>query len=187
MISLKEWMELVDYRITEGSDYGWQCYGHDAHMLDSWNGDQDGHSFTVVFDTKTQTVYEVQAHDYVHNRAYRLINPDFVKKHRKESKRRGVEKDMAWDDVNYTDLETDEDWIEKGLAIRDGVDYDTRVAVPVDFNDDELLIYMKMAHDRDITFNQFIEQALSEILKEYERNPEAVKAQAEQWKTDHEH
>jgi hypothetical protein len=34
MISLKEWMELVDYRITEGSDYGWNCYGHDAHMLD---------------------------------------------------------------------------------------------------------------------------------------------------------
>jgi hypothetical protein len=78
MITLKEWMELVDYRITEGSDYGWQCYGHDVHMMDSWNGEQDGHSFTVVFDTKTQTVYEVQAHDYVRNRAYRLINPDFI-------------------------------------------------------------------------------------------------------------
>ena len=41
MITLKEWMELVDYRITEGSDYCWSCYGPDAYSLDSWNGDQD--------------------------------------------------------------------------------------------------------------------------------------------------
>ena len=59
--------------------------------------------------------------------------------------------------------------------------------MPVDFNDDELLTYMKMAHDRDITFNQFVEQALSEILKEYERNPDALKARAKQWKTENEH
>ena len=83
MITLKEWMEIVDYRITEGSDYGWHCYGNDVHMLDSWNGEQDGHSFTVIFDTKTQVVYEVQAHDYVHDRAYRMINPDFQKKNKK--------------------------------------------------------------------------------------------------------
>lgn len=187
MITLKQWMETCNYKITEGGDYGWGCYGPNVHTLDSWSGEQDGYSFWVCFDTKDETVYEVQVHDYKNERAYRRIHPDFVKKHRKESKRRGVEKDMAWDNVNYVDLETDEDWIEKGLAIRDGVDYDTRVAVPVDFNDDELLIYMKMAHDRDITFNQFIEQALSEILKEYERNPEAVKARAEQWKTENEH
>ena len=63
MIDMKEWMELVGYRITEGSDYMWQCYGSNAYALDSWNGDQDGHSFTIIFDTRDQTVYEVQAHD----------------------------------------------------------------------------------------------------------------------------
>ena len=72
---LKDWMEIVEYRITEGSDYGWQCYGPNVHMLDSWNGEQDGHSFSVIFDTKNQTVYEVQAHDYTNQRAYRWINP----------------------------------------------------------------------------------------------------------------
>ena len=91
MITLKEWMELVDYRITEGSDYCWDCYGPDAHALDSWNGDQSGHSFCVIFDTKTQVVYEVQAHDYVHNRAYRLINPDFKNQHTDESIERMLE------------------------------------------------------------------------------------------------
>jgi hypothetical protein len=158
MITVKEWMELVDYRITEGSDYQWGCYGHDAHMLDSWNGEQDGHSFTIIFDTKNQTVYEAQAHDYVHNRAYRMINPDFKKKLKKEAKRRDVDKDMAWDDVNYTDLEVDDDFIQKCLAIREGEDYDTRVSVPLELGNDEMFELMKMAHEQDLTLNQLVEQ-----------------------------
>ena len=160
MITLKEWMEIVNYRVTEGSAYGWQCYGHDAYMLDSWNGEQDGYSFTIIFDTKTQVVYEVQAHDYVHNRAYRMINEDFRKKNKKEARRRAVNKDQAWDDVRYVDLDIDDDFIQKCLAIRAGEDYDTRVLMPIDFTDQELLAYMKLAHERDITFNQFVEEAL---------------------------
>ena len=164
MITLKEWMEIVDYRITEGSDYCWHCYGNDVHMLDSWNGEQDGHSFTVIFDTKTQVVYEVQAHDYVHNRAYRMINPDFQKKNKKEAKKRDIDKNNAWDDVNYVDIEVDDDFFQKCLSIKAGEDYDTRVSVPMDFSDEELLTYMKLAHDLDITLNQLVEQALREAI-----------------------
>ena len=164
MITLKEWMEIVDYRITEGSDYCWHCYGNDVHMLDSWNGEQDGHSFTVIFDTKTQVVYEVQAHDYVHDRAYRMINPDFQKKNKKEAKKRDIDKNNAWDDVNYVDIEVDDDFLQKCLAIKAGEDYDTRVSVPMDFSDEELLQYMKLAHDLDITLNQLVEQALREAI-----------------------
>ena len=164
MITLKEWMEIVDYRITEGSGYCWHCYGNDVHMLDSWNGEQDGHSFTVIFDTKTQVVYEVQAHDYVHQRAYRMINPDFQKKNKKEAKRRDIDKNNAWDDVDYVDLEVDDDFLQKCLSIKAGADYDTRVSIPLEFSDEELLTYMKLAHDLDITLNQLVEQALREAL-----------------------
>ena len=164
---MKEWMELVDYRITEGSNYGWQCYGSNVYQMDSWNGNIDGHSFSIVFDTRDQTVYEVQAHDYVHNRAYRMINEDFLKKMKKEAKRRDVDKDEAWDDVNYIDLEVDDDFIQKCLAIRAGEDYDTRVSIPLDFSDEELLQYMKMAHERDITFNKLVEEALRQAIEQH--------------------
>ena len=167
MITMKEFMELVDYRITEGSNYGWQCYGDNAYMMDSWNGEQDGHSFTVIFDTKDQTVYEVQAHDYVHDRAYRMINEDFLKKMKKESKRRDVNRAEAWDDVRYIDLEVDDDFIQKCLAIRAGEDYDTRVSVPIDMSDADLLVFMKMAHDRDITFNELVEEALRQAIEQH--------------------
>ena len=168
MITMKEWMELVDYRITEGSNYGWQCYGNNVYQMDSWNGNIDGHSFSIVFDTRDQTVYEVQAHDYVHNRAYRMINEDFLKKMKKEAKRRDVDKNEAWDDVNYIDLEVDDDFIQKCLAIRAGEDYDTRVSVPIDMSDADLLVFMKMAHERDITFNELVEEALRQAIEQHD-------------------
>ena len=167
MITIKEWMELVDYRITEGSNYCWECYGNNAYTLDSWNGDHEGHSFSIIFDTKDQTVYEVQAHDYLHNRAYRMVNEDFQKKMRKEAKRRDTDKDQAWDEVNYVDLDVDDDFFQKCLSIREGEDYDTRVLMPVEFSDEDLLKYMKLAHERDITFNQLVEEALLMAIKEH--------------------
>lgn len=166
MITLKEFMEVVDYRITEGSDYGWRCYGPNSYCLDSWNGEQNGHSLTIIFDTKTQEVYEVQAHDYRNNRAYRLINPDYKFAHSEEAAGRGADANEAWDDLKYVDLDVDDDFIQKALAIVAEEDYDTRVQVQVEFTDDELLTYMKLAHERDITFNQLVEEALRVAIEE---------------------
>jgi hypothetical protein len=169
MITMKEWMELVDYKITEGGDYGWSCYGPNAYTLDSWNGvhGKGGYSFSIVFSTKTQKVYEVSICDYTNDRAYRMINPKNQEKHRKESEARDVNLNEAWDEVNYVDLDVVDDFIQKALAIRAGEDYDTRVSVPVDFTDEELLTYMKIAHDRDMTFNQLVEEALKAAIDEH--------------------
>lgn len=165
MITMQQFMETVEYRITEGSDYQWDCYGHNAYALDSWNGDHDGHSFSIIFDTKTQEVYEVQAHDYKRNRAYRYINPAYKDALLAEANSRGVDAANAWDDLDYVTLETEEDFLNKATAIFDDEEYDTRVQVPVEFTDEELLKYMKMAHERDMTFNQFVEEALKEAIK----------------------
>ena len=175
MINLKQWMETVDYRITEGSNYGWSCYGPNAYSLDSWDGDYDGCSFGIIFDTKTQTVYQVEAHDYEKKRSYRLVNPDYYQALRDEANSRGVEH-LAWDNVPYTDLDVDQDWLTKARAIFLGEDYDDRVSITVEFSDEELLEFMKMAHDRDITFNQLIEQALTEAIKNHEKDPESFRS-----------
>ena len=171
MITLKDFMEVVDYRITEGSDYQWQCFGPNAYCLDSWNGDHNGHTVSITFDTKTHEIYQVQAYDYSKQRAYRMINPDYVDTFESECEQREIQ-DIAWelDDgtpVKYVTIDIEEDFIEKAKAIVQGNDYDTRVQVPVEFSDEELLKYMKMAHAMDITFNELVEKALREAI-EYE-------------------
>ena len=174
MLTLKEWMEVADYKITEGDQYCWQCYGPDAYTLSSWNGRHDGYSFCVYFDTKTQLVYEVQAHDYKNERAYRMINPDFADANNQEALEREVDNNQAWDDVEYIDLETDDDFIQKCVAIKNGEDYDTRVSVPLDLGNDELFELMKMAHERDLTLNEFVEDILREAIERYDADSQTV-------------
>lgn len=177
MITVKEWMELVEYRITEGDSYGWQCFGDRAHSLSSWNGNHDGWSFNMVFDTETQTVYTAEVCDYARQRAYRLMNPDFKQAHDDEARSRGVSANEAWDDVNYVDLDVDDDFIQKGLAIRDGVEYDTRVSVPLTVPDDVLFELMKKAHEQDITLNQLVENVLWEAIRAEESRKEVLDSQ----------
>lgn len=164
MLNVKEFMELIDYRITEGSEYCWSCFGSDAYSLSSWNGDQDGFSFNMVFDTQTQTVYVVEVCDYACDRAYRIINPDYKQAHDDEARDRGVSAKEAWDEVNYVDLDVDDDFIQKSLAIKAGEDYDTRVQLEIDLPDDVLFQMMTLAHERDITLNQLVEIALQEAI-----------------------
>ncbi len=174
MVTMKEWMEAISYRITEGDRYCWSCYGPDAHHLSAWNGvhGPGGWSANIVFDTKNQTVFEVEVCDYTNDRAYRIINPEFKSAYDAESDERGELGNQAWDDIDYIDLETEEDFLEKMAAIVAGETYDTRVSIPVDFTDDELLTYMKLAHERDMTFNQFVEEALRSMLDEFKKDPE---------------
>jgi len=151
MLTLKEWMELVDYKITEGSDYFTNIPG--LYSMSSWNEQQDGFSFFIAFDPKdNQRVYAVEACDYANNRAYRIKDP-------------AIELDKtAWDDVDFVELEVDDDFIQKALAIKAGEEYDTRVSIPLELEDDLLFELMKQAHERDITLNQMVEQVLREVI-----------------------
>ena len=164
MITLKDFMVTIEYRITDGSSYGWRCYGNDAYCIDHWDQVQDGINLSIIFDTKNHTVYEATVYDYTTDRAYRLTNPDFIQAHKDEAKLRGSNRDEAWDDVNYIDLETDEDFLEKATAIFQRKEYDTRVIIPLTLPDNEMLVLMSMAHERDMTFNDFIEEVLREAL-----------------------
>jgi uncharacterized membrane protein (UPF0182 family) len=47
--------------------------------------------------------------------------------------------------------------------------------------DAELLKYMMLAHERDITFNELVTEALTEAIKGYELDPEAAKQRAQDW------
>lgn len=168
-LTLRDFMEVVNYRITEGDSYGWSCYGSNAYTMDSWNGDHDGHSLSVVFDTATQTVYEMSACDYKRSRAYRWIHPEYREAYANEAKNHSAEMNQAWDDVNFIDLEVVADLLEKCDAIVNDTSYDTRVQVPLELSDSDMLHLFKMAHERDITLNELVEELLREEIRRLEK------------------
>ena len=182
MIHLKEFLEAIQYRITEGSDYTWTCFGDNAHQLDSWNGSHEGYTACVIFDKGTQQVYSMELWDYSKERFYRWTEPEYIDALKQSYKQVGSDYKVACDSGDYIDLEVPEDILDKITCIVKGQEYDDRIKVPVDFTDEELLRYFKAAHERDMTFNQFVELALQEAINEYNLDPEAYKRKAESFK-----
>jgi hypothetical protein len=170
MITIEIFLNTVGHRISGGSEYQWQCFGHNARYLDSEFPDR--YSASIVFDTKTQVVYEATVCDYSANRAYRWLNPDFKSAYDAEAQHRNADQE-AWDTVGYTDLDVAEDFLTKTEAIVTGQNYDTRVSVPLEMSDDEMLRLMTMAHEQDITLNQLVEQILTVAIQAQKEQTES--------------
>jgi len=159
---LKDINENFEHRITGGSEYQWNCYGENARYLDYESEHATG---SCIFDIATQEVYEasVEIKESAH-RPYRWLNPNTKNVMHEEAAYRKVDADKAWDDVNWIDLETEDDFLEKARAIFKGEPFDTRVSVPLDLNDEELFAMMKLAHQRDITLNQLMVEVLQAAI-----------------------
>jgi hypothetical protein len=173
MITLANWLKANNYKIKESAKYQWDCYGNNAAIINCYPNEDDinklPYDSEIIFDTVSGVVYEVSICDYDNKTAYRLINPDYVKSFNDEVKRRSqddltIDYSAAWDDVSYTNIETDNDFMEKLVAICNGKEYDKRVEVPLDLNKDELFTIMLAAHKKDITLNQFIIESLQEFI-----------------------
>lgn len=168
MITLKDYLEAIDYKITGGDAYQWKCFGDNARYLDADSPVLNEYSVHCVFDSVDQTVYSIEAWDYGNERVYRWIHPAYIKKHMKACAKHGVDVYSACDSMNYTDLDVAADILEKARAIVLQEPYDERVQIQVDFDDEDLLQYMKLAHERDMTFNEFVEEALRHAITEVE-------------------
>lgn len=153
MITIKQFLNVVDHAITDTDT--WIGYSELATILSYWDGNQDGKSMDIIFSPTTQEVFAVHVHDFKNKRAYRRQIVGF--NNDKE----------AWYGVNYADLESDDDLLGKMQAIYNDEDYDDRIAIPLDLPDDVLLILMKDAHAKDMTFNQYITELIKEKLKQY--------------------
>lgn len=164
MITVKSFTEAINFKITGGSTYGWNCFGPDARWLDS-DDENKRYSASIVFGGSEPTVYVAEVADLVNNRSYRWINPIYADALQQEADSVGCDNSVAWDNVKYIDLELAEDFLEKCTAIVAGnLDYDTRISIPLTLDDHEMLQLMTMAHEHDMTFNSFVEKLLREVI-----------------------
>ena len=106
----------------------------------------------------------MQAWDFDAQREYRWIHPDYLEAYRKEAKSRGIKRRKSIDDRKYIDLEVAEDILGKSRSIFLGEEYDTRVIVPLDLEDDLLFQLMKLAHEADMTLNDFVAYILRQEI-----------------------
>lgn len=163
MLTIEQAIKIAKYEITGGSEYCWKCFGPNARFLDFT--DAANVTFSIIFDTKTQAVYEANISDHKRENHYRIINPDYIDEYRYECDSRDVVWNQVYDDVLYTDLESVDDFIEKATAIINGEEYDERVTIELDLPEDELFVLMTNAHKMDMTLNDYLAYLIEKFIQ----------------------
>ena len=155
----------MDHKIVGGSEHQWDCWDN-ARFLDY---ESDYAHASVVFNAKTQEVYVAEVNDKLDEvNPYRWINPEYKQVYIDEANQRNVDPDLAWDNKKWYDLETQEDWLTKARAIMRGEEFDRRVEVPLDLDDDTLFNLFKMAHENDVTLNKMVEIILQKVIDSHQ-------------------
>lgn len=160
-------LEALDYKIAGGSEHCWTCYGSNARYLDF---ESDYGFASLIFDTKNQTVYCAEVNGKNNDYAYRWLNLEYKQSYLDECKEKKVDPNIAWDNKKWYDLETQEDWLHKASAIMQGLDFDKRVVVPLDLDDDTLFLLFMEAHKRDVTLNEMVEIILQQAIDNHKKD-----------------
>ena len=150
MINNKQFFDIVKFQVSSGSAYPNPVYAS-AYMVNS--NKRDEFNASCIFNLDTGAVYEIYVHDCVKYNSYRWVAEEF--------------RDSAAN-MSSASIEVEEDILEKLTAIVNGVEYDTRITMPIEMSDEDFLVMAKAAHAEDITFNEFIEKALTEAIKKFE-------------------
>ena len=160
---LKAFLEAADYKIADTDSYHWHCYGDHAKVIDC----EFGHaSAYVVFNGKTQTVFEIAVvtdDDGPHS-AYRWIAEGFRERYSKEAEVRNFDPNIYFDGRRWADTESFEDILEKVAAIRKGEEFDTRVVMSFDVDNETLELIEHAATIKGVTLEDFIVQAIQEVV-----------------------
>jgi hypothetical protein len=161
MLHIKDCLELINYNILFCEDFHWKCYGDNIKII---NAVSITGTIIFMYSVDTKEVIEIQAWDDIENYQYRWIHPGYIESYIEESTDRNVNYKLSVDDNKFIDIEIIDDILEKVSEIYNNKVYDTRVSIPLDFSEEELFQVMKLAHESDVTLNQYIEKILLTVI-----------------------
>lgn len=114
-ITLKDFMLAVNFEISDTFHHQWECYGPNAHSL-GWERrkfnkktrENEIVTANVVYDTDKKVVCEMEVWDENNGKVWRWINPNYLKKVKREYAQRGIgfkkmNFKIAIDDMPYED------------------------------------------------------------------------------------
>lgn len=196
-MNLQQVFEAGKFLISDGSTYGWSCFGPNACLVDfSSSPKMLTNVASVTFDRVNQTVYNVEvffvtSDSESKDTAFRWINPEYIRAYRNESYGRGVPFKSSYDGIEFIDKDNETEILEilkLAMSYPDAEScgdelktYINTCLIEIDLNKDQLLELMVKAHERDITFNQYMGEVLQlavenaeKIIKENDKPKTAI-------------
>jgi hypothetical protein len=94
-------------RTVSSDKYMWSCFGEHAHTMDFKDADSTVYA-SAVFDVQSQEVYSINVEVPGYQQAFLWLNPDYKTNYYNECYQRGIDPNIAWDNVNFTHVDTEE-------------------------------------------------------------------------------
>lgn len=169
-MSLHDFFTLFDYKVTEGSDFCWNCFGPNSRFIELKYNDIGG---SVVFSKLDQEIFQAEVYDEAKNLAYRWMPTQAKIDYFAECEKRNVPKMEAWDGCEFVDVDSVSEFYGIVKSLIEGEDPDE------DFPEDDLdveldlphnvIVFLALeAHKRNITLNEMINIVLREMLTKIE-------------------
>jgi len=79
-MKIVEWLEIIDYKVYNSSNYNWSCFGENVYVY-VWqllnNRDSIDYESIVCFDTKSREVYCIEIYDENTEIYYRWVRDEY--------------------------------------------------------------------------------------------------------------
>ena len=167
-MQLSDIIQSAKYKIVDGSEYLWNCFGNNTRILDFSGFESEQNSgVSCMFDSKTQQVYEVNI--YTNNdKWYRWIDEEYIEKYKEECASRNISFSISSDDSTWVDLDNIQDVYRKVEQVIETGNCDNEVTIEIDIENDLLLKLSLMAHKRNITLNDLFKEILEDAVNRAE-------------------
>lgn len=168
-MKLEQYIKLINFRIGDGSQFLWKCFGDNARFIDYDPLGHENFHISAVYDTKTLEIYSLEFSDYTADVDYRWFHPDYLIAYQDEERKMNID-NAGYGNIKLVNIEVVEDIVDKIECALIGVSYDPRIKVPLDLPDDVFLKLARLAHEKDITLNQLFKQVIQDSIDKYDTN-----------------
>lgn len=153
-------LDTVKYRIAQSSPYLYQSFGmENPRIFDFFDIEEEvAGNFTADESGK---VYEIIAEIPNIGVCYRWVDPEFRNTLYQDSIKRGVDPTVAWEDVKFTEVESEENILFKVHCICNRIYVNASENLVQELSDTTLLKLAKIAAENDITINSVITKMIS--------------------------
>jgi len=106
-MKLKKFMNAADGHVCGGSEFQWSCYPNARYMdIADIDGVEVGN---CIFNTKSQEIYEIEVNVVEDDISYRWEDSDYELARTLEANKRGIDNEVAYDDVMFTDIASEDE------------------------------------------------------------------------------
>ena len=157
-MKFKEIVNAVSEKISGSSQFLWNCYGQNVLIYDF--NDSSGFNVGGFVANTEGRVFEINV--TYEDDVYYWVDPEFIDALEREK----LEKIVIAPDYKEILVLEEEDILQKVRAICNGEFFDKRLMVKMELENDLFLSLAKMAHEKDVTLNEFICSVLEKKMAE---------------------